>query len=89
MEASDKTLELTNNPWYTSFMATEAPTLSPAELERRRKAARSADAHLRLEGFTSSAAAQALKAQWMSGEINRETWLAELRALHNLSDPCF
>lgn len=67
-------------------MAVKTPTLDPAELERRCQAARSADAHLRIEGLIPSNAAQALKAKWISGEIDRETWLAELRALHTLSE---
>ena len=67
-------------------MVVRTPTLSPAELERRRAAARSAEAHLRLEGLTPSDAARALKAKWVNGEIDKETWLAELRALHNLGE---
>ena len=67
-------------------MAIETPTLSPAELERRREAARSAEAHLRLEGLTPSDVARILKAKWMSGEIDKETWLAELRVLHDLRE---
>ena len=71
---------------YALCMAVRTPTLSPAELERRRKAARAAGTHLRLEGLTPSEVAQVLKARWADGEICKETWLAELRVLHNLSE---
>ena len=67
-------------------MAVRTPTLSSTELERRREAARSAEAHLRLEGLAPSDAARILKAKWMSGEIDKETWLAKLRVLHDLSE---
>ena len=67
-------------------MTVRTPTLRPAELERRREVARSAAAHLRLEGLVPSDAAQVLKAKWVSGEIDKKTWLAELRALHGLSE---
>ena len=66
--------------WYTSPMAIETPTHSPAELERRREAARSADAHLRLEGLEGSDAVALLCERWERGELSDEALLAATQA---------
>ena len=61
-------------------MIVRIPTLSPAELERRREAARSADAHLRLEGLAMTESAKMLRERWIRGELNEEELLAVTRA---------
>ena len=61
-------------------MTVSVPTLTPAELERRREAARSADAHLRLEGLAMTESAKALRERWIRGELSEEELLAVTRA---------
>ena len=61
-------------------MTVRTPTISPAELERRHKVARSADAHLRLEGLAGSDAVKALCERWERGELSDEALLEATQA---------
>ena len=54
--------------------------LSRAEVEHRRRAAREADANLRLEGLTLPESAKALREQWIRGDIDSEELMALTQA---------
>lgn len=57
--------------------------ISAAEMERRRKALRQADASLRLEGQVISPASAAVFEAFIQGEIEMEDVLSHLKALHH------
>ena len=62
---------------------TETKTkISPAEIERRRKAVRQADADNRIEGQFSSAAGDEIFEAFVRGEIDQSEILHRLHALH-------
>ncbi len=58
------------------------PKISAAEMERRRKALRWADAHNRIEGQFMSAAGAEIFEAFVRGEIEQGEILPRLNALH-------
>ena len=58
------------------------PKISAAEMERRRRALRQADAHNRIEGQFPSAESTAIFEAFIRGDIERDQLLPRLQALH-------
>jgi len=58
------------------------PKISAAEMERRRRALRQADAHNRIEGQFPSAESTAIFEAFIRGDIERDQILPRLQALH-------
>ena len=60
---------------YTKSVAVKVPP-NKADVEHRHRAAREADANLRLEGLTLPESAKLLRERWISGEIDSEKLMA-------------
>lgn len=57
----------------------------PADQARRRqRAARAADANLRIEGLAMSEEAKALRERWIEGELTAEEWRRQIKARHGI-----
>lgn len=69
--------DLAHTPGEQSGTAGEARA---DQIRRRRRAARAADANLRIEGLSLSDEARALRERWIEGELTRDELIEQTKA---------